>query len=208
VAGGSQQPAGAAGRFDLALTELLRPTRYLAVAGSVAGRRLLSELPQRPAPEAEVRAARAAVTSAGGRMGRRLPALDLRDLLAAAVDSPVWDEVAARCLACGNCTMACPTCFCVTTVETPDVTGLAAGRSLCWDSCFDREFSRLHGAGPVRDSVRARYRQWLSHKFGTWHDQFGESGCVGCGRCVAWCPAGIDVTEELWALAAAEGTTP
>jgi ferredoxin len=132
-------------------------------------------------------------------MSRSLPEGDLRALLAGNLESPRWDEVASRCLSCGNCTMVCPTCFCTTIEDTTDLTGEHAQRWLRWDSCFDLDFSYLHG-GAVRTSTRSRYRQWLTHKLGTWHDQFGESGCVGCGRCVAWCPVGIDITEELAAL--------
>ena len=46
-------------------------------------------------------------------------------------------------------------------------------------------------------------RQWLTHKLATWHQQYGHSGCVGCGRCLVWCPAGIDLTEEAWRIAQA-----
>jgi ferredoxin len=105
--------------------------------------------------------------------------------------------------------MVCPTCFCTTVLDNTELGGDpgagVARRTAIWDSCFDPEFSYLHG-GAVRTTARARYRQWLSHKFGTWHDQFGESGCVGCGRCIVWCPVGIDVTEELGALAEAGPT--
>jgi Fe-S-cluster-containing hydrogenase component 2 len=134
-------------------------------------------------------------------MGRSLPEADLRDLLAGSRGAARWDDVAARCLSCGNCTMVCPTCFCTTVEDTSDLTGEHAQRWLRWDSCFDLDFSYLHG-GAVRTSTHSRYRQWLSHKLGTWHDQYGESGCVGCGRCIAWCPVGIDITEEVAALAA------
>jgi predicted aldo/keto reductase-like oxidoreductase len=54
----------------------------------------------------------------------------------------------------------------------------------------------------MRASGAARYRQWLTHKFASWFEQFGEAGCVGCGRCITWCPAGIDITELLALLAA------
>jgi ferredoxin len=126
---------------------------------------------------------------------------DLRELMADSHGAARWDEVASRCLTCGNCTMACPTCFCTTVEDTTDLTGEHAERWERWDSCFDLDFSYLHG-GSVRPSTTSRYRQWLTHKLGTWHDQFGSSGCVGCGRCIVWCPVGIDLTEEVKALRA------
>jgi sulfhydrogenase subunit beta (sulfur reductase) len=193
---------GATEGFDLVLTEQLdggEPS-YLAAAGTPAGERLLAVVPHQPAARSRTAKADAAVAAAAGRMGRSLPEADLHTLLAGAHDAARWDQVAARCLTCANCTMVCPTCFCTTVTDTGDLTGEVAGRWQRWDSCFDLDFSYLHG-GPVRASARSRYRQWLTHKFGTWHDQFGESGCVGCGRCIVWCPVGIDVTEELHALA-------
>jgi len=195
-AGGGPQ---ADGGFDVVLTELPGP-RYVAEAGSPAGERLLAALPREAAPDVTIADARAAVDGARERMGRSLPPGDLRRLLADGAESPVWDDVAQRCLSCGNCTMVCPTCFCTTVEDTTDLDGDNAGRWLRWDSCFDLHFSYLHG-GPVRTSTRSRYRQWLTHKLGSWHDQFGESGCVGCGRCVVWCPVGIDITVETNRLA-------
>jgi len=132
-------------------------------------------------------------------MGRTLETEGLPALLAQSPEHPRWDVTAARCLTCGSCTSVCPTCFCVT---TEDFTDLAAGlsrRVRRWDSCFSVDFTYIHG-GNVRSSGRARYRQWLTHKLGSWHEQFGSSGCVGCGRCITWCPAGIDITEEARAL--------
>ena len=145
--------------------------------------------------------ARSAVEAAAGRMGRQMETGDLRELMADSHLAARWDDVAARCLTCGNCTMACPTCFCTAVEDTTDLTGDHAERWERWDSCFDLDFSYLHGGG-VRKSAKSRYRQWLTHKLGTWHDQFGSSGCVGCGRCIVWCPAGIDLTEEVKALRA------
>ena len=133
-------------------------------------------------------------------MGRTMPVLDLSQLLADSRESPHWDDVASRCLTCGNCTMVCPTCFCTTTEDVTDLTGDHAERWRVWDSCYSLDFSYLHG-GSVRTSGQSRYRQWITHKLGTWHDQFGSSGCVGCGRCIAWCPTGIDITQEVSALA-------
>ena len=120
--------------------------------------------------------------------------------MAGSVDAKHWSDIAQRCLACGNCTLVCPTCFCTTTEDATDLTGEHAERWNSWASCFDLDFSYVHG-GEVRHSVESRYRQWLTHKFGTWQDQFGSSGCVGCGRCIAWCPVGIDITAEAARLA-------
>ena len=191
------------GGYDLALTELADGdgVRYVVETGSPAGERLLVTIPTEPASPDTVDTARTAVEAAATRMGRSLPEADLHELLAGSYGSARWDDVAERCLSCGNCTMVCPTCFCATVEDVSDVTGTHAERWLRWDSCFDLDFSYLHG-GPVRTSTRSRYRQWLTHKFGTWQDQFGESGCVGCGRCIAWCPVGIDITAEVTALAA------
>ncbi|KUN24839.1 4Fe-4S ferredoxin [Streptomyces antibioticus] len=192
--------------YDLALTEV--DGRFLVRVGSDEGAALLEQVPHRGAGPDVEESARAAVDSARERMGRALPPVDLRALMGASLTAERWDDVAARCLTCGNCTMVCPTCFCTTTEEVTDLTGDHTERWQRWDSCFDLDFSYLHG-GPVRSSPRSRYRQWLTHKLGTWHDQFGTSGCVGCGRCIAWCPAGIDITEEVAALdteRAARGT--
>lgn len=188
--------------YDLAMTELLDEDghRFVARAGSEAGAELLSRLPTEPAPPETMSAAGIVVADAAGRMGRSMPPVDLHALMAGSLAAERWNDVASRCLTCGNCTMVCPTCFCTTTEDVTDLTGDHAERWQRWDSCFDLDFSRLHG-GPVRTSGRSRYRQWLTHKLGTWHDQFGESGCVGCGRCIVWCPVGIDITEEAAALA-------
>jgi len=186
---------------DLVLTELLDGGRHVFVseAGSERGAELLAGLPVTAATAAETGAVDAAVARAAAGMGRTLETEGLPALLAQNPEHPRWDVTAARCLACGNCTSVCPTCFCVTTEDTTD---LAAGVSRSvrrWDSCFSVDFTYIHG-GNVRSSIRSRYRQWLTHKLGSWHEQFGSSGCVGCGRCITWCPAGIDITEEAGAL--------
>lgn len=193
--------------YDLLLTELAGAAEHTFVvrAGTARGEAMLSDLPlQSAAADLEVRA-EAAVESAAAQMGRSMETDGLRELLAASHDADRWDDVASRCLTCGNCTMACPTCFCTTIEDVTDLTGDHAARWQSWASCFDLDFSYLHG-GPVRSSGVSRYRQWLTHKLGTWHDQFGSSGCVGCGRCIVWCPVGIDITEEVAALRAELGS--
>jgi ferredoxin len=186
--------------YDLALTEILDGEhRFLVEVGSERGAEVLGELPRREAERDDVEAAGAAVAGAASRMGRTLDPTDLRGLLARTLEHSRWDDVAERCLTCGNCTLVCPTCFCSSVEDVTDLAGGEAERWRSWDSCFSLDHSYIHG-GHVRTSGRSRYRQWLTHKFGTWHDQFGTSGCVGCGRCITWCPVAIDVTEELAAL--------
>jgi sulfhydrogenase subunit beta (sulfur reductase) len=190
--------------YDLALTEILDGEhRFLVEVGSERGAEVAAELPRRDAAPNDLEAAGAAVDRAVHKMGRQLDATDLHGLLRRNLEHPRWDEVAERCLTCGNCTMVCPTCFCTTVEDTTDLAGQAE-RVRLWDTCYSVEYSHIHG-GPIRPSGRSRYRQWLTHKFGTWHDQFGTSGCVGCGRCITWCPVGIDVTEELTAIRLTDG---
>ncbi len=192
--------------YDLALTERAGtgpggPERhYVVEVGSDEGAEVLAALGPRDATGDEVDDARTAVRDAAGRMGRQMPAGDLRELLITSRESPHWQEVADRCLTCGNCTMVCPTCFCTSVEDTTDLTGEHAERWSHWASCFELDFTFVHGEGSVRHSAPSRYRHWLTHKLGTWHDQFGTSGCVGCGRCIAWCPTGIDITEEMSTL--------
>ncbi|WP_239645633.1 4Fe-4S dicluster domain-containing protein [Mycobacterium sp. UM_CSW] len=191
-------PAAGPG-YDLALTERLDgdAPSYLVDVGSDEGADVLAAVAHRAASDDEIASARADVEEAAHHMGRRMPDTDLRELLIASRESPQWDEVASRCLTCGNCTMVCPTCFCTTTEDVSDLTGEHAERWRHWASCFEFDFTYVHGGGSVRQSGASRYRHWLTHKLSTWHDQFGTSGCVGCGRCIAWCPTGIDITAEM-----------
>src|SRR5271166_5011017 len=197
-------PAAGPG-YDLSLTERLDggAPRYLVDVASEQGAEVLAAIPHRGADTDEIDSARADVDAAIHKMGRQMPSTDLRDLLVRSRESAQWEEVASRCLTCGNCTMVCPTCFCTGTEDVTDLTGEHAERWQHWASCFEFDFTYVHG-GSVRQSGASRYRHWLTHKLGTWHDQFGASGCVGCGRCIAWCPTGIDITAEMTKMAASD----
>jgi sulfhydrogenase subunit beta (sulfur reductase) len=187
--------------FDLAVAELHTAARhdFLVDVGSDRGAALLAEVSGRDETPTDRELAQTTNEAAIQQMGRELDPAD-PPLAAAQPDHARWDDVAERCLACGNCTMVCPTCFCSTTTDATDLSGEGAERWRVWDSCFTLDFSHLHG-GSVRTSTKSRYRQWLLHKLVTWHDQFDMSGCVGCGRCITWCPVGIDLTAEIAALA-------
>jgi sulfhydrogenase subunit beta (sulfur reductase) len=191
------------GGFDLSMTEV--PGGFVIEIGTERGREILDAAGSREASASEAHAAREVSARAATAMGRSLDTSELPGLLARGRESARWDVVADRCLACGNCTAVCPTCFCHDVVDGSDLLGDHATRTREWASCFSQEFSHIVGVD-VRATTRARYRQWLTHKFGTWVAQFGTSGCVGCGRCITWCPVGIDVTEELAAIRLADET--
>ena len=184
--------------FDLALTELAES--FAIEAGSERGRDLMERLKVVEADANTRRLVDLMLASAAEHMSRSLNTEDLPRILLEHPEHPHWSTVAERCLACANCTLVCPTCFCSNVEDTSDLAGRMAERWRAWGSCFTLEFS-YHTGGFVRSSIRARYRHWLTHKLAGWHEQFGTSGCVGCGRCIAWCPVGIDITEEAAAIA-------
>jgi len=198
--------------FDLALTEV--NGRFVVEVGSQAGADMIAKTDWVPAPMHEVEAARAISAALQEQMHQRdqlpyaqqqgtrqrfLDTAGIHDLLLSNLEHPRWTEVADRCLACGNCTLVCPTCFCASVEEVSDLSGDRVRRERAWDSCFTAEHSYMN-TGTVRKTIASRYRQWLTHKLATWIDQFGTSGCVGCGRCITWCPVAIDLTEEVAAI--------
>ena len=183
--------------FDIALTEMLDKGLhyFMAEAGTEKGADVLKGVAHRHADEAEQKNENALLEAASEHMGRHLNTSNLKAVFYENFEHPHWEKVAKRCLTCGNCTMVCPTCFCNTIVDANTLTGDYAERRRQWDSCFTIDFSYIHG-GSIRISEKSRYRQWLTHKLVTWEEQFGTSGCVGCGRCITWCPVGIDITQE------------
>lgn len=180
---------------DIVLTET--DAGIVAEAGSGAGRALLDGLGK--ADDGSAQAAVKAAVAPAMQQERRLDMDGLPDLLRQSPAHPRWSEVASRCLGCANCTMVCPTCFCTSVDEISAPGSDVTAREQVWASCFTLDFSYVHG-GEVRASAKSRYRQWMTHKLSTWFDQFGEAGCTGCGRCITWCPVGIDLTEEAAAI--------
>jgi ferredoxin len=192
--------------YDLALTEILEDGRheFLIETGSERGEEVAAGLPTRSATTDDGSAAQRMVERAVRQMGRAMETEGIKELLYRNMEHPRWENVAARCLSCANCTMVCPTCFCSTVEEVTDLTGDHTERWRTWDSCFTAAHSYIHG-GAVRPTTLSRYRQWMTHKLATWIDQFQTSGCVGCGRCITWCPVGIDITEEVRAIRETDG---
>lgn len=203
--------------FDLGLTEL--DDRFVVQAGSPRGAEVLAETTGTAATPETIAAARdvstrlsralhdraAAPADGSAPRPRSLDTTGLPEFLLSQLQHPRWQATAERCLACANCTLVCPTCFCSHVEEVSDLTGDHVRRERSWASCFSSEHSAMN-AGVVRPTIAAQYRQWLTHKLASWVEQFGTSGCVGCGRCITWCPVGIDLTEEVAALRAAERT--
>jgi sulfhydrogenase subunit beta (sulfur reductase) len=183
--------------FDLALTEL--PGSFVVEVATERGQAVMAGMDCREATGSDLGAAARVVRDTAGQIQRRLDTSDLPELLYNNLEHPRWDDVASRCLSCTNCTMVCPTCFCHSIEDVPDLTAQRSQRVRLWDSCFNVETSHTAG-GNTRPDIRARYRQWLTHKLASWIDQFGVSGCVGCGRCITWCPVAIDITEEVAAI--------
>ncbi len=186
--------------FDLSLTEVLdeQGHQFVVEIGTERGKALIEPLSLEAASQPLQQRANELIKAAEQNMGRRINTHDIKELLYRNDENQRWDEVAERCRA-ANCTMVCPTCFCSTVEDVTDLTGEHAERWKRWDSCFTLEHSYLHG-GSIRQSTKSRYRQWLTHKFASWIHQFETSGCTGCGRCITWCPVGIDVTEEMAAI--------
>ncbi len=184
--------------FDIAVTEIFEQNQHYFVleAGSERGLNILKELKYVKEGDGRLQRAIEKCNETSASMTKKLNTQNLKEILFQQIEHPEWERVAQRCLSCANCTLVCPTCFCSTVEDVTELSGASADRVRKWDSCFTLDFSYIHG-GPVRSSVKARYRQWLVHKLSTWVDQFGTFGCVGCGRCITWCPVGIDITEEV-----------
>ena len=186
-----------AGKCDIVLTEVVdgQDRWFVGEASSQPGESVLAKIQHRPATTEEIAKAEEVIAGARASIKRSLETDGIKELLYRNAEHQEWDKVGERCLSCTNCTMVCPTCFCSSIEDSTDLTGSEAIRTRKWDSCFTMDFSYIHG-GSIRTSTKSRYRQWMTHKLASWQDQFGTVGCVGCGRCITWCPVGIDITDE------------
>ncbi len=178
---------------DIAMHEL--DDGFLITASSAKGETILNRLPLQITTASMQQQAQQQIQSAINKQQKSLPA-NIKNNLQQNLDHPHWKKIGERCLSCGNCTAVCPTCFCHQEHEQLTLDENSSSHYREWSSCFTHSHGYLAGY-QFRPATWQRYRQWLTHKFAGWHDQYKRSGCVGCGRCISWCPAGIDVTEEL-----------
>lgn len=183
--------------YDLCLDEL--DSGYLVSVGSDKGQRIADKLPVIPATAAKRAVATRQHRRATHQQLRQMPDDKTLMRLVDKLDDQRWQLIAERCLACGNCTSVCPTCFCSKQESQSDIKGQSASQVRVWDSCFTEQHSYIVGK-VIRHEISQRYRQWVLHKLANWQQQYGRSGCVGCGRCIAWCPVAIDLVEEARAL--------
>ena len=179
---------------DLLLTEFVEEGYFAVMALSKKGNKFIQPLNLEHAPAGIEKKIGKQLEQTTQQISRKIDLESAKEVLKHNPESPVWDEIADQCLSCANCTLACPTCFCSTVEDTIDLTGDHAERWKNWDSCFTLNFSYVNG-GAVRQTTKSRYRQWLTHKLSYWYEQFDTPGCVGCGRCITWCPVGIDFTR-------------
>ena len=108
-----------------------------------------------------------------------------------------WKPLGDKCLGCGNCTMVCPICVCFNVVDEVNADLKSGRRVRTWDACTLPAFSLVAGGLNFRPKILQRIRNWYYDKFKIFPDEVGRLGCVGCGRCVKYCPAGIDIREEI-----------
>ncbi len=185
--------------YDLLITELSEG--FLVEVGSEKGGEILEKVENKSDAERrhfKEKAQRLGETEAMMRVHFEREGLPER--LYGRMDSTYWEHIEKRCVACTSCTQACPTCFCFDILEKNQLDLKESQRVRVWDSCFSPSFATVHRFN-LRQSVHSRYRQWLMHKFAYWVDQFDCFGCVGCGRCITWCPVGIDIRDEVRRIA-------
>ncbi len=184
-------------RHDLLLDEI--EDGFVIQAGSPLGEALIADCDWQPASAEHLADAKVQTEAAASTQTRSLPEVDLESMLGNRANVAAWQKIGEQCLACGNCTAVCPSCFCHRHTEEPALDAASSSHGREWDSCFSNDHSLMHGQ-PHRREISHRYRQWLSHKLGGWHSQYGRSGCTGCGRCITWCPVGIDLTRSVSAV--------
>lgn len=110
----------------------------------------------------------------------------------------IWEELGKKCIACGKCSIACPTCYCFDLEDKSDNNSPARERH--WGNCFYNDFSKVAGGHKELDTVGKKIFFWYVHKFVRVPFGYRVPGCVSCGRCTKVCPVGIDIAKNIATL--------
>lgn len=108
-------------------------------------------------------------------------------------EHPIWDKLSEACQTCGICTYVCPSCYCFD-IQVKSF-GEEGYRFRCYDSCMYREYSQMAGGHNPREDAKERFRNRFLHKLEFFQERYGKPLCIGCGRCIVACPAGISIAE-------------
>lgn len=125
---------------------------------------------------------------------------ELKPLFDKSFNAPVWEELDKRCLACGNCTNVCPTCYCFDVRDDINLDLNTGARYRVWDSCQNEEFAKVAGGENFRKLRGFRQRHRYMRKFKYPVDRYSRYFCTGCGRCSRACMAKINLKETINSL--------
>ncbi|MDY6874054.1 MAG: 4Fe-4S dicluster domain-containing protein [Chloroflexota bacterium] len=175
--------------LDALVTEL--GDEYYIETLTDKGERLFAELPI--ASEEQQEQVQTLQSKVKGAMEPVFETDNLKEHLDDIFGSDYWDTIAESCLGCGVCTFLCPTCFCFDIVDEVQ----RSERVRNWDTCMFRIYSQEASGHNPRPTRKERTRQRIMHKYSYWLDHIGEIGCTGCGRCVRYCPVGLDIRAML-----------
>ena len=183
--------------FDLLMTDI--GDSYLIEVGSMEGSLLLQHQGIFEKATEKARADKnKTVEISKMKIQRKIPDVkNLPKFMEQHYDHPVWAKEAEKCVSCGSCTFVCPTCFCYHVEDITKFNLEDGNRVRMWDSCQLIDFAEVAMGENFRENREARLKWRIYHKLAYWQEQFNNLGCTGCGRCISYCIANIDMTQAL-----------